>query len=57
VPPGALEPTGGKANVSTSSVTKKELHRAVISVCGLNQQVAGVRLVRDYELGVSPIVL
>ena len=51
-PPGALMVTSrDRSRLSTESGNRKELQRAVISVCGLNQQVAGVRLVFDYGLG------
>jgi 3-oxoacyl-(acyl-carrier-protein) synthase len=47
VPPALLLPGENGARVSTETASIGKLERAVISVCGLNQQVAGLRLVRS----------
>ncbi|HEX7517023.1 MAG TPA: beta-ketoacyl synthase N-terminal-like domain-containing protein [Chthoniobacterales bacterium] len=46
VPPNLLLPEENGARLSTPP-SNEQLRRAVVSVCGLNQQVAGLRLVRN----------
>jgi 3-oxoacyl-(acyl-carrier-protein) synthase len=47
VPPDLFLAGESGAHLSTEATTIGKLERAVISVCGLNQQVAGLRLVRN----------
>jgi 3-oxoacyl-(acyl-carrier-protein) synthase len=47
VPPDLLLPEENGAHLSTGPESNEQLRRAVISVCGLCQQVAGLRLVRN----------
>ena len=47
VPSDLLLPKENGACLSTGPKSKKQLRRAIISVCGLNQQVAGLRLVSN----------
>ncbi|HXM32519.1 MAG TPA: beta-ketoacyl synthase N-terminal-like domain-containing protein [Chthoniobacterales bacterium] len=46
VPPDSL-PTESELPLTAKPKGREQLRRAVISVCGLNQQVAGLRLVRN----------
>jgi hypothetical protein len=48
LPPGTWQVTRGRLEHSNEAGNGPEFSRVVISVCGLNQQVAGVRLIRDY---------
>jgi 3-oxoacyl-(acyl-carrier-protein) synthase len=44
LPPDMLLPKENRTHLSTGPKSNEQLRRAVISVCGLNQQVAGLRL-------------
>ncbi|MEY2497899.1 MAG: hypothetical protein QOD12_1455 [Verrucomicrobiota bacterium] len=47
VPPDSLVPTDGALLSSSQLTDPKQFRSAIISACGLNQQVAGLRLVRN----------
>jgi 3-oxoacyl-(acyl-carrier-protein) synthase len=47
VPPDLLFPEENGAHLLTGRKSNEQLRRAIISVCGLNQQVAGLRLTRS----------